>query len=142
VSTTGYGAWCSSADPNKAGLYSQNTGNARALEIGAGRIKIRSADASITAWGSAVSYDGGKSVHAQVPCNGASGQITFPVPGGINPRWIGINNSYVKTGSKIFFTAPRSNNVTDWLITSPGKLWVQVYQARDEAGFLQFLVIE
>jgi hypothetical protein len=143
VSTTGYGAWCSSADPNKAGLYVQNTSNARALEIGSGRIKVRSSIGSVSSWGSpAAPYGSDKFVHAQVPCNGASGTITLPDPGGTNPRWLGINNSYIKTGSIVFLIAPNFTNINNWQIIADGKLWVEVALNRTGGTSLQFLVIE
>lgn len=139
---SGYGLWSTTGDTTRAGIYAQNTGDGPALELGPGGIKLRTADATIVAWGDQTAYDSGKFIHALATAEAICGTVNYPYPAGVIHKWVGINNSYVKPGYKVFFATPHQVLITDWQITSNGKLWVEIYPGDNAAGFIQFWVIE
>jgi hypothetical protein len=137
----GYGLWSTTGDTARAGIFTQNTGGGTALELGPGGIKLLSAVATVE-WRAETLFDGGKYIHGQATANAIVGTIRFPSPTPYIHRWIGVNNTRLKLGDKMFFCKPYYIFITDYQITSNGKLWIEIYPNGTGDGFIQFLVIE
>ncbi|MFA4904881.1 MAG: hypothetical protein WC645_00005, partial [Candidatus Margulisiibacteriota bacterium] len=143
-SVDGFGVWAESKSSTKAGIYARNkgpdgiAGNADdgiALSVGEGKIKIRNGSATIAYWGPAGSIQ-------EVTTNGAVGTITYPSIASGHDVVIKVNNSYVTTGSKIFFGGLNSRTAL-WSGPNNGNFTILVapVSATGGAGTIDFLVI-